>query len=314
VALFLSCQDLRGALRASSPLAAGWALGNAPGLLWNLVNQGESFGYLLPGGPHVGGEVAGPGRWEHLARLLTDHLPTLFGRDTGYGPLADGALLVLGCLGSLLFAIAVLRASREVARDRHPALAVLVIFVAVNVILAVVALPYLPGNARYVLFLVGPAAVLLAHVFASDRLGRLVLAMLVGAGAVASLAQLPGTVRADVRWRGFVADLEQSAVRFCFTDFYLATKINFLSRERVVCTAKLGPTTTEYFVLFRERVEAASQAALVAVNGTAARRLEDRLEELGVPFERHDFMKPVLVPKRKVDPRELFPQRQFPLR
>jgi hypothetical protein len=111
-----------------------------------------------------------------------------------------------------------------------------------------------------------------------------------------------------------VADLEASSVRFCYTDFYLSTKINFLSSERVVCTAKLGPTTTEYFFEYRDRVEAAPTAAFVAVNSTAARRLEDRMQTLGVAFTRYDFMKPVLVPRRKVDPQELFPHRQFPLR
>ena len=36
-------------------------------------------------------------------------------------------------------------------------------------------------------------------------------------------------------------------MRACYTDFYLATKINFASGESVTCSAKLGPTTTEYF-------------------------------------------------------------------
>jgi hypothetical protein len=314
VALLLLGMDFRAGLRAFSPLTAGWAVGNAPGLLWNLVHQGESFAYLLPGGPRVGGEEAGPGRWAHLGLILSDHLPTLLGRDTGYGPVADGALALLGGLAALLFAIAFVRAAREVARDRHPTLCALVIFVAVNLGVATVALPYLPGNARYLLLLVGPVAVLLAFTFAADRRGRLVLALLVGAGALASLAQLPGAARADARWRGFVADLEANDVRFCYTDFYLATKINFLSAERVVCTAKLGPTTTEYFFEYRDRVEAAPVAAFVAVNSTAARRLEDRMQTLGVAFTRHDFMKPVLVPKHKVDPQELFPHREFPLR
>ena len=160
-----------------------------------------------------------------------------------------------------------------------------------------VALPYLPGNARYVLFLAAPAAVLLAFALAADRRGRrLVLAVLMAPARSAPWPSSPGTVRADARWRAFVADLEASAVRFCYTDFYLATKINFLSSERVVCTAKLGPTTTEYFFEYRDRVEAAPAAAFVAVNSTAARRLEDRMRALGVAYRRHDFMKPVLVP------------------
>ncbi len=44
-------------------------------------------------------------------------------------------------------------------------------------------------------------------------------------------------------------------------------------------------------------------------------RLSRRLGELGVRHERLDLMKPVLLRlERKVDPEELFPWREFPLR
>jgi hypothetical protein len=91
--------------------------------------------------------------------------------------------------------------------------------------------------------------------------------------------------------------------------------VNFFSQERVVCTGKLGPTMTEYFFEYRDKVEAAPEAALVPVNKTAARRLEERLTELGVSYERAELMKPVLYGlSRKVDPEELFPGRDFPRR
>jgi hypothetical protein len=111
-----------------------------------------------------------------------------------------------------------------------------------------------------------------------------------------------------------VAELDAAGVRWCYTDFYLATKINFLSGERVVCSAKLGPTTTEYFFDYRATVDEAPAAALIAVNPTAAEKLERRLERLGVTYQRHDLMKPVVIPSRKVDPSEIFPEREFPLR
>jgi hypothetical protein len=156
-------------------------------------------------------------------------------------------------------------------------------------------------------------------VFLADAFGvgrrRLVLLVLIGTAAVSSLAQVPGTLRADVRWRQFVAALEDEGVRHCYTDFSLATRVNFLSGERVVCTAKLGPTTTEYFFAYREAVERAKDAAFIAVNRTSADRLERRLRELGVGCERRDLMKPVLLRlTRKVDPEELFPGREFPWR
>ena len=306
--------DGRAAFRSSPALACGWALGDAPGLLWNLANRGESFLYLLPGGPKVGGEEAGRGFVAHLALLVTDHLPVLFGSDTGYGVATDRALHLFGWFGFALVALAVWRVLGPAWRDRDPALVALLVLSTVNIAVALLALPYLPGNARYVLFLTAPAAVLLARAFAPSPTGRILLLVLIAGGALGSLAQLPGAARADARWRGFVSDLEAAKVRYCYTDFYLATKINFLSGERTLCAAKLGPTTTEYFFDYRRSVEAAPEAALVAVNATAARKLEERLAALGVPYRRLDLMKPVLLPSRKVDPEELFPNRAFPLR
>ena len=315
VVLVLLLFDWRATFRSFPALAWGWALGDAPGLLWNLANRGESFLYLLPGGPKVGGEEAGRGFVAHLSLLVTDHLPVLFGSDTGYGLTIDRALYLFGWFGVALVAIAAWRALGEAWRDRNPALVAVLVFSAVNIAVAVSALPYLPGNARYVLFLAAPAAVLLAWAFSkSPGGGRIALALLIAGGASASLAQLPGAARADARWRGFVTDLAAAKVRHCYTDFYLATKINFLSGERILCAAKLGPTTTEYFFDYRRSVEAAPEAALVAVNATAARKLEERLAALGVPYRQLDLMKPVLLPARKVDPEELFPNRAFPLR
>ena len=151
--------------------------------------------------------------------------------------------------------------------------------------LALVALPHVPGNPRYLLFLMSVLPVFLADAFAerSSRPWRAVLlGVLIATGALASLAQVPPTLAQDARWRGFVSELERDGVRFCYSDFFLATRINFLSAERVVCSAKLGPFTTEYFFAYRERVEQAPEAALIPVNQTAAARLERRLAELGV--------------------------------
>jgi hypothetical protein len=118
-----------------------------------------------------------------------------------------------------------------------------------------------------------------------------------------------------VRWRELTEGLEREGVRFCYTDFHLATRINFISGEAVICSAKLGPVTTEYFLSYRERVERAPEAAIVAVNPTSAGRLEAKLAGLGVRYERIDLMKPVLLRfSRKVDPQDLFPGREFPMR
>jgi hypothetical protein len=297
--------------------AGGWALGAAPALIWNAANAWESFEYFVPGrvagmeggaGPLLGG-VGGK-----VVAMVTGNLPVLMGYDLGYEPPVDWLLLALGWLGVAAAAAAVGRTAGSALRARSGPLAVLLLFVATTLVVVTVTLPHVPGNPRYLVCLMSVLPALIAEAF--DRgWRRLVLFMLMAGSALASLAQLPGAARADVRWRQFVGALEAEPVRFCYTDFFLAARINFLSGERVICTAKLGPVTTEFFADYRSRVEAAGEAALVPVNRTAAARLERRLRDLGVSYERRDWMKPVLLRlSRKVDPEELFPGREFPLR
>jgi len=302
----------RRAARALPAAALGFILGYWPGVLWNAANGWESFQYLVPGRTAVG--EPGPGLAARTLRLVTDQAPVLLGYDPGYPAPVDFLLKALAGLAVVIAAATLVLAVRTASSRRSPELGLLLVFTAVNVLVALLALPQIEGNPRYLLFLMAPLPVFMA--MALDAPGRRwVMALLVAFGAAGSLAQAPGAVRADAQWRRFVADLEHEGVRWCQTDFHLATKINFLSQERVVCSAKLGPTTTEYFFEYRRQVEAAPEAALVAVNATAAEKLERRLERLGVSYERRDLMKPVLLRlSRKVDAEELFPGREFPLR
>jgi hypothetical protein len=312
IGLALLMADARRALRAAPALALGLTAGYFPALVWNAGNGWASFRYLLPGGG-VGSIDEGPGVFGRFAGMVVGQWPVLVGFDPGYGVAADRVLLALAwcAVGVALFAVA--RCARSAVRAADPVLRALVVWVLVNVTVAALALPLVPGNPRYLLFLMTPLPILLAHALGGR--GRAVMAALVAFSALTSLAQLPGTTRADRQWRTFVASLEAEGVRHCFTDFFLATKVNFLSEERVVCSAKLGPTTTEYFFEYRRAVDEAPSAALVAVNGAAADKLERRLERLGVTYERRELMKPVLLRlSRKVDPQELFPDRDFPLR
>ena len=303
----------RRALRAAPPAALGFALGDWPGLLWNAANGWQSFEYLLPArvGPHSG---SGPGLAARAWGLLADQALVLLGYDPGYPAFADLLLRTLAAVALSIGVVAILAAGREAWRRRSAGLALLLVFTAVNVLVALLALPQVAGNPRYLLFLMASLPVFVA-LFLDRPRRRWLMALLVALGAAGSLAQAHGTVRSDAQWRRFVADLEAEGVRWCETDFHLATKLNFLSQERLVCSSKLGPTTTEYFFEYRRQVDAAPAAALVAVNTTAAEKLERRLERLGVSYERRDFMKPVLLRlSRKVDAEELFPGREFPLR
>jgi hypothetical protein len=294
--------------------ASGWSLGAAPALLWNAANGWQSFEYFVPGkarGLEGGLEALTSGLGGKLVAMVSEDAPVLMGRDLGYGPPFDGWLLALGWLGVAVATASFLRTARAAARTRSQPLAVLLLFVLATLGVVLVALPHVPGNPRYLVCLMSVLPAMIAETFGTGW-RRLVLLVLVAGSAMASLAQLPGAARADARWRGFVAQLEAERVRFCYTDFHLATRISFLSGERIVCSAKLGPTTTDYFFAYREAVDRAPEAAIVAVNRTSADRIERRLEALGVTFERRDLMKPVLLRlSRKVDPKELFPGREF---
>jgi hypothetical protein len=306
-------------VRALPPLLAlggGWGLGYTPGFLWNVSNEWMSFRYLLPGEaragtPGMAALVSGLG--DKLQAMVTDHWPVLLGYDVGYGALLDRALLTVAWVGVAAAVFATAATARRAWRERSWGLLALLVFAIFNVAIALVALPHVPGNPRYLLFLMSVLPVFLADALGAGR-RRLLLGALVAVGAVASLAQLPGTFRRDAQWRQFVDELEAEPVHWCYTDFFLATPVNFLSGERVVCSAKLGPVTTEYFFGYRREVEAAPEAAYIAVNRTSARKLGRRLDELGVPYQERDWMKPVLIPARKVDPEELFPWREFPWR
>jgi hypothetical protein len=322
--------DLLSSGRSLLALGAGWAIGYLPGWLWNAANDWASFQYLLPGEPRPGegGEPGAgvPGLLEKVRLMVTDHWPVLMGYDTGYGPAVNAFLLTVSWLGVAAALFAFGWTVRRAWRERSWPLAALLLFAVANVAIALAALPHVAGNPRYLLFLMSVVPAFLAGAFGRGSLWRrsgsagwwqrpLVLAVLIATGAAASFAQVPPTIRQDGRWRQFVADMEHEGVRFCYTDFFLATRVNFLSRERIVCSAKLGPTTTEYFFEYRERVEKAPEAAFIAVNRTSAGRLERRLQNLGVAYEREDLMKPVLLRlSRKVDPAELFPGREFSMR
>jgi hypothetical protein len=227
---------LAGRLRSVPSVAAltvGSTLGYFPGLLWNVSNDWLSFHYLLPGAARTGEtglSVLVADLRDKAWAMLVDGWPVLLGYDSGYGPGLDGLLRGVGWFGVAAAAVAVVMAARRWARERSWPIAVLLLFLAVNMVIALLALPHVPGIPRYLLFLMSVLPILLAEAFGTGW-RRVVLFALIAAGAVASFAQVPGTLRRDARWRGFVADLEGEGVRWCYTDFHLATRINFVSEE-----------------------------------------------------------------------------------
>jgi hypothetical protein len=315
VGVFLLWAAPAGAFRALPAIGAGFGLGDAPGLLWNATHSWDSFRSLIPGQSPAQAVGADPSLPARLALLFREQLPVLLGYDPGYPRLLDLALWATALAATGLAVLAVGAAVvRAVRRGPPGALHLLLLVAAIDVAVGAFAMRHVPGNPRYLLFLMTPLPVLLAALLIEGR-RRVVLGALIGVSAVASLGQWQAKRSWDQRWRGFVRDLEAAGVRRCYSDFYLATRINFLSEERIVCSAKLGPSRTEYFFEYREAVDRAPAADYVAVSSGQARRLAARLQALGVGFERRDLMRPVLLRlSRKVDPSELFPGESFGLR
>ena len=303
IAIVLVVFGRRALLRSAPHLGVGLIAGYFPGLLWNATNGWFSFGYLRTGA-HQDRPVDLTAFSSRILPMVTDHWPILLGYDSWYPPLLDAASRALAGFAVVAAVVAVGLACKAALRKPPGVLAVLLVFTATNLGMALVGSEHIPGNPRYLLFLMTPIPVFLSAAFGSGRL-RLVLAALVAFGAMGSLATLAPSSAADARWRGFVAGLERAGVRGCYADYSFAAKINFLSEERVVCSSRLGPTYTDYYHC-AERVGEAPTAAFIPINKTQAAKLQARLEGLGVSYERVDLMKPVLHRlSRKVDPDEL---------
>ena len=316
IALAVVLALLLAAVRAFGWMLVGFVLGDLPGLLWNAVHGWDSFRYLVPSGYWEAArqleEAAGPGLLPRLWLMLIDHGPVVFGYDAGYPGRLDVLSRALAWLGVLAFLAALVAAARRAhAAGRLQVDGLLLLFAASNAGAALVALPHIPGNPRYLLFAFAPACVLIARVL-DNGWRRGVLFILIAFGALGSLGQAQAKLADSDAWRRFIADLRLEGVRFCYTDYYLAARIDFFAEERPLCSSKLGPTTTEYFLDYRERVDRAPAVDIVAVNATSAARMEKKLQDLDVSYERRELMKPVLLRlSRKVDPRELFPGRDF---
>jgi hypothetical protein len=301
------------AVRMLPIFGAGIAIGYWPGWLWNQANGWESFLYML-GRQSVGIAGFGLSAPERAVKLVTEQLPTLVGLGPRPSALAHVAAMASAAIILLVITWSLVWAGRSARRPEAQVERLLLLFVVINVVVAVGFLPYVPEIPRYVLFLMTPFPVLLGLALDGPR-GRWLMATIIAFGAACSIVQAPDAWTRDAQRRALAARLEALDVAFCYTDFSLAPLINFISDERVVCTAKLGPLTTEYFFEHRRRVEAAPAAAFVPINRAAADKIERRLTRLGVTYQRDDTTKPILYAlSRKVDPEELFPDRSFPWR
>ena len=304
------------AVRSLAWLGVGCALGIRAGLLWNARQRVGLVPVPDPGGGQRRRRWLGAGLAESVARMVTDHWPVLVGYDAGYGPPMDAVHRArsLGRGDALRVGHRPSGGARGSARARGRC-AVLLIFTVVNLGVALRRLPLRGRQPALPPVPDGPAP------------------RLPGGRAPASGRGAGWCSRGSWRWarwrslghrrrsapcRRAVAraswGLEREGVRFCYTDFHLATRINFISgRGGHLLREARARTTTEYFLRY-PGAGGGGAGGRAASRSTRLPRTRSSAasKRLGVTYERRDLMKPVLLRlSRKVDPEELFPGRSF---
>ncbi|HEY7819978.1 MAG TPA: hypothetical protein VIG29_17285, partial [Vicinamibacteria bacterium] len=311
----------KSALSRLSAFALGFAVGDFPGILWNLSHEFQSFRWWGVDSAAPGGETVS--RLSRTVTQLADVFRTSFAVLAGYWPKSDPpppeilfrlGLLILFPLSFGVFAYRHRAKLRLLARGRLPPEAASLGFaILVVLVFAQSSFGWMTDEPRYLLFLFSVLPLFVATAFSSlFRLSR--VAAFAAASAVLFVS-LRGAVlyfasarESDQTNREFLRRLDELQIRHVHSDYHLSYKYVFLSRGRMVWTSELGPSRTEWYFPFREEVNAASDAALVPRSFRFARRIEKRLAERGIRYRREDLLYPVLFDfSEKVSPSSLAP-------
>jgi len=166
------------------------------------------------------------------------------------------------------------------------------------------------GEGRYVLFAAPFLVLLLARVLSARRwmaLGALGLALI---GTVAGLAAMRAHVepfapdkQPPVALAPLIKDLESRHATRVFTDYWIAYRLSFESRERIIATPAAGPRYEPY----DKRLRTSPHQAWVFVEGSKAlKAFRAALAEKQVSIgEVHPGGFVVLVPARPIGREEL---------
>lgn len=286
----------RRALRWLPVVVAGAVVGAAPWLTSNLRNGFWSFD--LPAQPvHMG--YAG-----HLRVLIERSLPLAFGLRVAYVErwLFPGAVVVyiLVLLATLLGCV---RPSRPVLLVGGAALLFPFIY-------ALSPFTWFAGEGRYVLFAAPFLVLLLARAFSARLWMALAVLGVALAGTVAGLAAMRPYVepyapdlQPPVSLAPLVHSLESHHETRVFTDYWLAYRLSFETRERVIAT----PATASRYEPYDRKVRTSPRQAWVFVAGSKALdTFRAVLDERHVATaESHPGGFVVVVPDRTVLPEEL---------
>jgi hypothetical protein len=287
--------------------ALGFAIGDFPGILWNLSHDFQSFRWW--GVDASAGAADFASRLTRTASQLGEVFRTSFAILAGYWPkenppppevLFRFGLLALFPLGFAVFAFRHREKLRLLLRLRiTPETAALGFAVLVVLVFAQSSFGWMTEEPRYLLFLFSVVPIFLATaLFSLARFSR-VLAL--AAASALLLVNLRGGIlyysnagESQARNREFLRQLDELRVRYVHSDYHLSYKYVFLSHGRMIWTSALGPSQTEWYLPFREEVAAAKQVALVPRSFRFARRIERRLEARGVGYRRENLLYPVL--------------------
>ena len=292
-----------------SAFALGFAVGDFPGILWNLSHELQSFRWWGVDASPAGSGNFLTGRVARTVSQLGDVFQTSFAVLAGYWPkdnppppeaLFRFFLIVLFPLSFVVFAFRSREKLRLLSRGRlTPEAAALGFAVLVVLVFAQSSFGWMTEEPRYLLFLFSVVPLFLATALSSlARISRwgalLVVAALVFVSLRGGILYYSEARESDVRNREFLRKLAEIQIRYAHSDYHLSYKYVFLSHGRMIWTSALGPAQTEWYLPFREEVDAASDVALVPRSFRFARRIERRLAERGIHYRRENLLYPVL--------------------
>jgi hypothetical protein len=289
-----------------SAFAVGFAVGDFPGILWNLSHELQSFRWWGVDASRGETEASRVGR---TLSQLAEVFRTSFAVLAGYWPKDNPPppeaffrffLLLLFPLSFAVFAFRYRDKLGPLLRGRlTPEAAALGFAMLVVLVFAQSSFGWMTEEPRYLLFLFSVVPLFVATAFFSlARLSRLLALAVVSALFLVSLRggilYYSQARESDARNREFLQRLDELRIRHVHSDYHLSYKYVFLSHGRMIWTSALGPSQTEWYLPFREEVAGAADVALVPRSFRFARRIERRLTDRGIRYRRENLLYPVL--------------------
>jgi hypothetical protein len=299
-------RPVRESLARLAAFLGGFALGDFPALLWNATNDWLTFRWWSLGASSAGEDVSHAARaFRQLGGVFSKSFAVLAGFWPADSPPRPEALFRIALLGMIPLSFVVFSWQRRTEVRKllrgglTPEAAYLGFAVLVVSIFAQSSFGWMTDEPRYLLFLFSVIPIFVASALSSlARRSRLLALLAVLALVFVSVrggAYYFAVAReSDARNREFLARLEELGIRHVHSDYHLSYKYVFLSHGRMVWTSELGPASTEWYLPFRDEAAEARDVALVPRSYRFARRLEKRLDALGVSYRREDLLYPVL--------------------